>query len=255
MQEKNFKIFRFDPDRDKAPRYRTYRVSADPGERILDCLNRIKWEQDGTLGFRMSCGHGVCGSDGMRINGRCALACQKLVGEYEGQEILLEPLPSFKVLKDLIVDMDLFFERVNSVRPYLVSAHAPPEKERIQAPEQSRKVNEVIRCILCACCTAACPVTAENDRYLGPAALVWAFRTIFDSRDEDTLERLKGVDSPNGAWGCVNHFECTRVCPKEIPVTKSINRIKREIEKRLRIDGARHKAQGARPKHKKNDTP
>jgi succinate dehydrogenase / fumarate reductase, iron-sulfur subunit len=95
-------------------------------------------------------------------------------------------------------------------------------------------VNEVIRCILCACCTAACPVTAENERYLGPAALVWAFRTIFDSRDEDTLERLKGVDSRDGAWGCVNHFECTRVCPKEIPVTKSINRIKREIEKRLR---------------------
>jgi len=234
MEEIGFKIFRFDPDQDKASRYQTYRISAEPGERILDCLNRIKWEQDGTLGFRMSCGHGVCGSDGMRINGRCALACQKLVGDYPGQEVILEPLPSFRVLKDLIVDMDLFFARVNMVRPYLVGSQTPPEKERIQTPDQSRKVNDVIRCILCACCTAACPVTSENENYIGPAALVWAFRTIFDSRDGDTLERLKAVDSQDGAWGCVNHFECTRVCPKEIPVTKSINIIKREIEKRLR---------------------
>jgi succinate dehydrogenase / fumarate reductase, iron-sulfur subunit len=234
MEEIGFKIFRFDPDQDKASRYQTYRISAEPGERILDCLNRIKWEQDGTLGFRMSCGHGVCGSDGMRINGRCALACQKLVGDYPGQEVILEPLPSFRVLKDLIVDMDLFFARVNMVRPYLVGSQTPPEKERIQTPDQSRKVNDVIRCILCACCTAACPVTYENENYIGPAALVWAFRTIFDSRDGDTLERLKAVDSQDGAWGCVNHFECTRVCPKEIPVTKSINMIKREIEKRLR---------------------
>lgn len=234
MEEIGFKIFRFDPDQDKASRYQTYRILAEPGERILDCLNRIKWEQDGTLGFRMSCGHGVCGSDGMRINGRCALACQKLVGDYPGQEVILEPLPSFRVLKDLIVDMDLFFARVNMVRPYLVGSQTPPEKERIQTPDQSRKVNDVIRCILCACCTAACPVTYENENYIGPAALVWAFRTIFDSRDGDTLERLKAVDSQDGAWGCVNHFECTRVCPKEIPVTKSINMIKREIEKRLR---------------------
>jgi succinate dehydrogenase / fumarate reductase, iron-sulfur subunit len=231
--EVQFKIFRYDPAVDPAPYYRLYSLDAGPQERILDCLNRIKWEQDGTLSYRMSCGHGVCGSDGMKINGRCALACQKLVGDYEGQAVVLEPLPSFRVLKDLIVDLESFFERVNRVRPYLISAQTPPEMERTQSPEQSRKTNEVIRCILCACCTAACPVMAENDKFLGPAALVWAFRTIFDSRDEDTLERLKGVDSPDDAWGCVNHFECTRVCPKEIPVTKSINMIKKEIEKRL----------------------
>lgn len=234
MVEMKFKVFRFDPEHDDKPSYREYSVSAEPGDRILDCLNRIRWEQDGTLAYRMSCGHGVCGSDGMRINGRCALACQKLVKDYAGREVVLEPLPSFKVLKDLIVDLDPFFAKVKAVRPYLINTREPPEKERDQSQEQSRKVNEAIRCILCACCTAACPVTAENEKYLGPAALVWAFRYIFDSRDEETLERLKGVDSEDGAWGCVNHFECTRVCPKEIPVTKSINTIKREIEKRIR---------------------
>jgi succinate dehydrogenase / fumarate reductase iron-sulfur subunit len=234
MVEMKFRIFRFDPEHDREPSYQSYTVSAEPGDRILDCLNRIRWEQDGTLAYRMSCGHGVCGSDGMKINGRCALACQKLVKDYAGEEVVLEPLPSFKVLKDLIVDLDPFFAKLKAIRPYLINTREPPEKERGQAQEQSRKVNEAIRCILCACCTAACPVTAENETYLGPSALVWAFRTIFDSRDEETLDRLRGVDSEDGAWGCVNHFECTRVCPKEIPVTKSINTIKREIEKRLR---------------------
>ena len=232
--EMHFKIFRFDPDLDPKPRFQDYTVSADPSERVLDCLNRIKWEQDGSLGYRMSCGHGVCGSDAMKINGRCALACQKLVKDYAGKEVVLEPLPTFKVLKDLIVDLDPFFEKVNLVRPYLVSSAAPPEKERKQGPEESRKVNEVIRCILCACCTSACPVRGENERFLGPAALVWAFRYLFDSRDDQKVKRLQSVDYSDGAWACVNHFECTRVCPKEIPVTKCINTIKREIEKALK---------------------
>lgn len=227
------KIFRFDPEMDRGPYFREYDVKADPSERILDCLNRIRWEQDGTLAYRMSCGHGVCGSDVMKINGRCGLACQKLVKEYQGMEVTLEPLPSFEVLKDLIVDMAPFLARVNLIRPYLLSSTPPPEKERAQNPKDNKRINEVIRCILCACCTAACPVTAENPRFLGPATLVWAFRYIFDSRDDETLERLKQVDLPDGVWACVNHFECTHVCPKEIPVTKSINQIKREIQKTL----------------------
>ncbi len=225
------RILRFDPETDTAPHFQTYRIEAEPHERILDCLNRIRWEQDGTLGYRKSCGHGVCGSDAMKINGRCALACQKLVKEYTGDEIVLEPLPSFRVLKDLIVDLDPFFKRVQIIRPYLMTSELPPEKERKQSHEDSHKLKEAIRCILCACCTASCPVTYENENYLGPAPLVQAFRYIFDSRDEDTLARLKQVDTPDGAWGCNNHFECTRVCPKDIPVTKSINAIKREIEK------------------------
>ncbi len=231
--ELQFKIYRFDPEVDAAPRYQTYIVSAEPQERILDCLNRIRWEQDGTLGYRMSCAHGVCGSDGMRINGRCALACQKLVKEYaeQGAEITLEPLPHFKVLKDLIVDMEGFLDRVKSLHPYLLADKSPPEKERFQAQDDRKKVDDVIRCILCACCTGACPMIDERPDFVGPAALVWAYRFLFDTRDEQFTERLKALDAPTGAWGCDNRFECTRVCPKSIPVTKSINQMKREIEK------------------------
>ena len=230
----NIRIQRFDPGEDQKPYFQTYQVSAKPTDRILDCLNRIKWEQDGTLGYRMSCGHGVCGSDAMKINDRCGLSCQKLVKEYEGQTIVLEPLPSFRVEKDLIVDLTPFFENVQLIRPYLISSTDPPDKERKQSQEERQHLDAVIRCILCASCTAACPVTIENEKYLGPAPLVWAFRYIFDSRDDDYLERLKQVDNPNGVWACVNHFECTRVCPKEIPVTKSINTIKKEIRNILK---------------------
>ena len=229
-----FKILRFDPEKDREPYYQTYEVSADPTDRILDCLNRIKWEQDGTLGYRMSCGHGVCGSDAMKINGRCALACQKLVKDCKGEEVVLEPLPSFEVQKDLIVNLEPFFEKVRLIKPYLISFTEPPEKERKQSQEENKKLDKVIRCILCACCMGACPVVNENERFLGPASLVWAFRFIFDSRDEQHLERLKQVDTQEGAWACVNHFECTRSCPKEIPITKSINTIKRAIEKDIR---------------------
>lgn len=229
--EIQFRIFRFDPEVDKEPRYQEYAVSAKPEERILDCLNRIKWEQDGTLSYRMSCAHGVCGSDGMRINGVCSLACQKLAKDYPDAKILLEPLPFFKVRKDLIVDMDAFLEGIKRFRPYLVSSAEPPETERLQSPEEVKKVEDVIRCILCACCTGACPVMQKNAEYVGPAALVWAYRLIHDSRDEQELERLNALDFPNGVWSCENLFECTRVCPKTIPVTKCINTLKREIEK------------------------
>jgi len=232
--EITFKISRYDPSRDQEPRLQTFRVEAGPEERILDCLNRIRWEQDGSLAFRSSCGHGVCGSDAMRINGRCGLACQKLVKDFPGGQVSLEPLPTFKVLKDLIVDLGPFLERIRQVKPFLRTEEPAPDKERPQSQEDSRKLNEVIRCILCACCSASCPAMGENPSFLGPAPLVWAFRTVFDSRDRTTLERLRELDGPHGAWGCQNYFECTRVCPKSIPVTKSINLLKREIEKHLR---------------------
>jgi len=231
--EMKFRIFRFDPEVDEKARYQNYVVSAEPEERILDCLNRIRWEQDGTLSYRMSCAHGVCGSDGMKINGTCGLACQKLVKDYMGTEVVLEPLPFFKVLKDLIVDMEPFLEGIKSFQPYLMASSEPPEKERKQSQDEMRKIEHVIRCIMCACCTGACPVMLENPNYVGPAALVWAYRYIFESRDDQYIERLKKVDFPDGVWSCVNYFECTRVCPKNIPVTKSINLMKREIEKTL----------------------
>ncbi len=228
--EIKFRVFRFDPDVDTQPYYRNYLVEAQRNERVLDCLNRIKWTQDGTLSYRMSCAHGVCGSDAMRINGKCALACQKLVKDFDTNEILVEPLPSFRPLKDLIVDMDPFFKRVAEIRPYIIASDTP-EKERLQSPEDRKKMDMAIRCILCACCTASCPVANQNSDFRGPAPLVQAFRRIFDSRDEEKRERLAQLNNDSGAWGCVNHFECTRACPKEIPVTKCINMIKAEIRK------------------------
>lgn len=229
--EMNFRIYRFDPGEDLEPWYQEYELPVEPEMRILDCLNLIKWNLDGSLSYRMSCAHGVCGSCSMKINGRCGLACQKLVKDYEGQAVLIEPLPNFKVLRDLIVDMNQFFSLVESIRPYLIPRFAAPEKERIQSQSDRQKIDEVIRCILCASCTAACPVTEENPEYLGPATIVQAFRRIFDTRDGEGDSRLKQMDLPDAVWPCKNYFECTRVCPKEIPVTKSINIIKQEIQK------------------------
>lgn len=226
----NFKIYRYDPEKDSSGQYQDYTVQVQDTDRILDCLNTIKWELDGTLAYRMSCAHGVCGSDAMKINGKCALACQKLVKDYKGTAVTIEPLPGFTVLKDLMVDLSEFFQKVEQVRPFLV-AQPVTGTERIQSQKDRDKIDEVVRCILCACCVGACPVSNENPDFLGPAPLVQAFRRIFDSRDEEFEKRLKEIDYPNGAWGCQNHFECTRACPKEIPVTKSINTIKQEIKK------------------------
>lgn len=226
------RIFRFDPEKDKEPHYQTYTLEAEPTDRLLDCLNRIRWEQDPTLSFRMSCGHGICGSDGMRINGICGLACQKLVKDFpEGEEILLEPLPVFKVVKDLVVDLDLFLEKYNSIKPYLIAKTMPPEDERRQRPDEQHLFEAAIRCILCACCTASCPVNQNRETadYVGPAALVRAFRYLFDSRDEATAERVSLLDRKDGAWGCQTLWKCTEVCPKQIPVTKEIGQIKRRI--------------------------
>jgi len=231
--EIHFKILRYDPEVDHPPYFQDYVVAAKPEERLLDCLNRVQGEQDATLAYRKSCGHGVCGSDAMKINGKCRLACQELVKNYVNNEVVVEPLPGYRVQKDLMVDLEPFFEKVNLVRPYLIAPEASLSEERRQAPEDRKKVDHVIRCILCACCTASCPVVLENEAFLGPAPLVWAFRRVFDTRDENRVERLRSLDSPEGAWGCENHFECTRMCPKEIPVTKSINQLKREIQQVL----------------------
>ncbi len=224
------KILRFDPQQDEKPYYQTFKVEADPMDRLLDCLNRIRWEQDPTLSYRMSCAHGICGSDGMRINGICGLPCQKLVKEFSG-EILLEPLPVFKVVKDLVIDLDPFFERYNAIKPYLITQSPPPEKERLQSTAPPPMFDEAIRCILCACCTASCPVNQnkETEDFVGPAALVRSFRYLFDSRDEGAAERRALLDRKDGAWGCQTHWCCTKVCPKEIPVTKQIGQIKKHI--------------------------
>jgi succinate dehydrogenase / fumarate reductase iron-sulfur subunit len=227
--ERIFRISRFEPRRDETSRFQEYRLDAKPTDRILDCLNRIRWEQDPSLAFRMSCAHGVCGSDGMRINGVCALACQKLVRDYPADPIVVEPLPNLPVLKDLIVDLDVFFQFYRAIKPYLLPAEPGPGRERIQSPAERAVFDEAIRCILCACCSAACPITPANPKYLGPAALLRAFRYLFDSRDGAADERMKLLDNEDAIWGCKGHGKCTEVCPKEIDVRKWLGRIKKRI--------------------------
>ncbi len=226
------KIYRYDPGKDEKPYYQNFEVDADPKDRLLDCLNKIHWEQDPTLSFRMSCGHGICGSDGMRINGISALSCQKLVKDFkEGEEVLVEPLAVFRVIKDLIVDQEPFFNKYYSIRPYLITRSHQPEKERLQSIDQRQKFEDATRCILCSCCTASCPINQakETANYIGPAALVRSYRYLFDSRDEAHDERLNMLNHKDGAWGCKTHWWCTKVCPKQIPVTMEIASIKKSI--------------------------
>ncbi|MGB5421333.1 MAG: succinate dehydrogenase iron-sulfur subunit [Desulfobacterales bacterium] len=228
-----FVIFRFDPAVDKQPRYQEYAIDVESTDKILDCLNRIRWELDPTLVYRASCSHGICGSDAMVINGHVGLACQKLVRDYKtANNFVIEPLPLFNVIKDLVVDMDPFFEKHRYVRPYLINDEGVPEKERIQSAEEQKVIEPALRCILCASCTSSCPISRANPNYLGPAALLRAFRYINDSRDTATGGRLAQLDNDDGAWGCKTMWWCTDVCPKGIPVTKCIGQIKRAIKQR-----------------------
>ena len=227
----HFTVYRYDPKVDEKPRYQEYVIDAEGTDKILDCLNKIRWEKDPTLAFRSSCAHGICGSDALMINGRIELACQKLVRDFKsGNNFVIEPLPLFDVVKDLIVDLEPFFEKYRQVQPYLRPGKNKTGKEFIQDADNQEFIEPAVRCILCASCTAGCPINRANPDYLGPAALLRAFRYIFDSRDTTTDERLEQVDSEDGVWGCKTMWWCTEVCPKEIPITKCLGQIKRAIK-------------------------
>lgn len=226
-------IKRFNPQSDEAPYFSKYEVETEPDDRLLDALMRVKRRQDGTLGFRKSCAHGVCGSDAMRINGKDALACKTLVkdlAQTEGAEVTIEPLRYFPVQRDLIVDQAGFFERYRSVKPFLINPEPPPEKERLQSPQERARFDAATNCILCSACFSACPVLAHTPEFLGPAAIAQASRFNEDSRDQGFKERMPVLDAPHGVWPCENHFECTRACPREIKITKLINLTKRRIQ-------------------------
>lgn len=228
-------IQRFNPDTDETPYYQAYTVEANPNERLLDALMQVKRFRDGSLGFRKSCAHGVCGSDAMRINGVDGLACKTLVKEVvakEGDTVTLEPLRYLPVQRDLIVDQATFFKKYRSVKPFLINEEPVAEKERYQSQDQRMQFDDATNCILCASCYSACPILSENDRFLGPAAIAQAYRFNADTRDRGFDERLPVLDDEDGAWPCRNHFKCTESCPRGILITKYINQTKRMIEKR-----------------------
>jgi succinate dehydrogenase / fumarate reductase iron-sulfur subunit len=220
------KIFRYNPEIDKKPRYESYKLDAEPTDRVLDLLEYIKGNHDGTLSFRRSCAHGICGSDGMRINGRNRLACKVLVKDLGRRKIVIEPMLGLRVIKDLIVDMEPFFEHYRSMLPYLINDEPPPKKERLQSPEERERFDDTTKCILCACCTTSCPSFWSGEEYVGPAAIVAAHRFIFDSRDRAGAERLRILNDQFGVYRCHTIFNCTEACPREIEVTRAIGEVK-----------------------------
>ncbi|WP_293913899.1 succinate dehydrogenase iron-sulfur subunit [Deinococcus sp.] len=227
----NVKILRFDPEKDKKQHWETYNVEAEPSDRVLDVINHVKWYLDPTLTFRRSCAHGICGSDAMLINGRNRLACKTLLKDVvkEGGTISAEPIRGLKVEKDLLVDMEPFFDAYRMIMPYFINENAAPAAERIQSPEEAERMDHGSNCILCACCTTSCPIFWVNGSYIGPAAIVQAHRFIYDTRDAATEQRLNIMNQNTGVWRCRTAYNCTEACPRDIPITQLIEEVKRAV--------------------------
>ncbi len=233
-------VQRYNPETDSDPYEQRFEVEVEPTDRVLDALMEIYRNQDGSLSFRKSCAHGVCGSDAMRINGSERLACKTLIQDVVDDVntvIALAPLKHMPVQRDLMVDQATFFAKFRSAKPFLIAESEPEEREFIQSQEERKLFDDATKCINCSACYSACPVLDDNPDFIGPAAIVAAARFVFDSRDKGLDPRLEVLDTPNGVWPCENHFECTRVCPRDIKITKLINLTKREIKKHREARG------------------
>ena len=223
------KIQRFDPETQDKPVWGTYVADVEDNARVLDALHYVKWYVDGTLALRRSCGHGICGSDAMVINGVNRLACKVLCRNLD-QPVTVEPIRGLKVEKDLIVDMEPFFAGYRAVQPWLVPDDTDPGgRERLQSPAERARYDDTTKCILCAACTTSCPIFWGDEAYVGPAAIVNAHRFIFDSRDAGDRERLEILSAREGAFRCRTTFNCTEACPRGIKVTEAIQEVKRAI--------------------------
>jgi succinate dehydrogenase / fumarate reductase iron-sulfur subunit len=227
-----FSIYRFDPDKDEKPYMQDYDVVLEPADKmLLDALVRIK-SVDDSLSLRRSCREGVCGSDGMNINGRNGLACITPIAELK-EPVELRPLPGLPVIRDLIVDMTQFFNQYHSIKPYLINNDPPPETERLQSPEERAELDGLYECILCACCSTACPSFWWNpDKFVGPAGLLQAYRFLADSRDHATAERLDNLEDPYRLFRCHSIMNCVDVCPKGLNPNSAIGKIKDMMVKR-----------------------
>jgi succinate dehydrogenase / fumarate reductase iron-sulfur subunit len=227
--EITLRIRRFDPEVDVNPHWEEYTIDASPWDRLLDALLYVKGHLDGGLTLRKSCGQGICGSDAVRINGRNGLACKKLIRDLKSP-ITVEPIYGLPLIKDLVVDMEPFFKHYRAIKPWLVNDDAPPEKERLQSPEQRAAYDDTTKCILCAACTTSCPpFWANGKNYVGPASIVQAHRFLFDSRDQATNERLAILSQPDGVWRCRTVYNCTEACPRDIRITEAIGEVKRAL--------------------------
>ena len=227
----DLRILRFDPERDSAPHWERYTVESQPMDRVLSLLHLVKAEMDETLTFRRSCGHGICGSDAMLINGRNRLACKIRVDQL-GKKITGAPLTGLPVVKDLVVDMEGFFGKYRSALPFLVNESPAPERERLQSAADRARYDDTTKCILCAACTSSCPSFWAQPTYVGPAAIVNAHRFIFDSRDEAAAERLEILADKDGVWRCRTIFNCVDACPRDINITRAILEVSRAIVER-----------------------
>ncbi len=228
MVDLTLRIRRFNPDVRPDPWWEEHTIEAEPNDRLLDALHRVKWYQDGTLSLRRSCAHGICGSDAMLINGRNALACKVLVKDV-APRVTVEPIRGLPVLKDLIVDMEPFFAGYRSILPFLVNESDPGDRERRQSPEERARFDDTTKCILCAACTTSCPIFWGDGEYVGPAAIVNAHRFVFDSRDQAGKERLAILAEKSGVFRCRTTFNCTEACPRGIKVTQAIQEVKRAV--------------------------
>ncbi|MFF6993625.1 succinate dehydrogenase iron-sulfur subunit [Streptomyces sp. NPDC008313] len=226
-----FRIRRFNPEASAEAVWQDFQLEIDPKERVLDALHKIKWDLDGSLTFRRSCAHGICGSDAMRINGKNRLACKTLIKDISPEKpITVEAIKGLTVLKDLVVDMEPFFQAYRDVMPFLITKDTnEPTRERLQTAEDRERFDDTTKCILCAACTSSCPVFWNDGQYFGPAAIVNAHRFIFDSRDEAGEQRLEILNDKDGVWRCRTTFNCTDACPRGIEVTKAIAEVKRAL--------------------------
>ncbi len=224
----DLRIRRFDPEADTEPHWERYEVPARPTDCVLDLLHHVKWEIDGSLTFRRSCGQGMCGSDAMRINGVNRLACKVLVRDLP-DEIIVEPIKGLALEKDLVVDMEPFFAAYREVQPFLVTSGNPPSREHRQSEAERTRYEDTTKCILCAACTTSCPVYWTDGAYFGPAAIVNAHRFVFDSRDQAHEARLDILNEAAGVWRCRTTFNCTEACPQGIEVTQAIAEVKRAL--------------------------
>jgi succinate dehydrogenase / fumarate reductase iron-sulfur subunit len=224
-----FRILRLDPGVDQGPYFEDFLYETEEKKSLLEALMDIRNDQDSSLCFRYSCREAVCGSCGMVINGQFDLACRTMIDTLDTSLIVIEPLPNLEIQKDLLVDMEPFWEALFAVEPYLFPGEKMPEKENRVEDRQMEKIDQFVNCIMCGCCYSACPVVSRDERYLGPAALAKLYRFVKDPRDKRGYKRWSRVSTETGAWGCDTVFKCNEVCPRKVRPADGIEGLRRSL--------------------------